>query len=89
MADEMGIRELRDSLSETIARVEDGEVVTVTRHGRPVAVVVPAGVPAGLAALVAEGRLEWRGRPLTAPARPPALHGPGPLASDYVRAGRR
>jgi prevent-host-death family protein len=89
MADEMGIRELRDSLSETIARVEGGEVVTVTRHGRPVAVVVPAGVPAGLAALVAEGRLEWRGRPLTAPAQPPPLRGPGPLASDYVRAGRR
>ena len=89
MVDEMGIRELRDSLSETIARVEGGEVVTVTRHGRPVAVVVPAGVPAGLAALVAEGRLQWRGRPLTARPRPPALRGPGPLTGDYVRAGRR
>ncbi len=86
---EIGIRELRDSLSQTIARVEGGEIVTVTRHGRPVAVVVPARIPPALAALMAEGRLTWSGQPLRAPAQAVKLRGKGPTTEHYVREGRR
>jgi len=54
MATVMGIRELRDTLTATIRRVERGETIEVTHHGRPVAVLAP--LPAGrLARLVAGG----------------------------------
>jgi prevent-host-death family protein len=37
----MGIRELRDSLTATIRRVQRGETIEVTNHGKPVAVLAP------------------------------------------------
>lgn len=88
MDQEVGIRELKNGTSRLIDRVEAGEVLTVTRRGRPVARVVPAGMPPGIAQLVAEGRVRWTGRPPSLP-EPVRLRGPGPLASDYVREGRR
>ena len=51
----VGIRELKDSASAIIDRVEEGEAITVTKRGRPVARIVSAGTPPHLAALVAEG----------------------------------
>jgi prevent-host-death family protein len=36
-----GIRELKDNLSEYVRRVEAGEQVAVTMHGRVVAMLVP------------------------------------------------
>jgi prevent-host-death family protein len=58
---ETGIRELRDNLSRYIRRVEAGERIAITAHGRVVAELVPAGFQeraAGtdrLGALVAAG----------------------------------
>ncbi len=40
---EVGVRELRDNLSEYLRRVSRGEHLRVTMHGRPVADVMPAG----------------------------------------------
>ena len=40
---ETGIRELRDNLSRYIRRIEAGERVLITAHGRVVAELVPAG----------------------------------------------
>jgi len=37
-----GIRELKDNLSEYVRRVESGERIAVTAHGRVVAMLVPA-----------------------------------------------
>jgi prevent-host-death family protein len=57
---EIGVRELKRSLSETLRAVERGEQVRVTVRGRAVADIVPAGPAAGddrVRALVAEGRL--------------------------------
>lgn len=45
-----GIRELKDNLSAYIRRVESGERVSVTAHGRVVAELVPPGGGAGRAA---------------------------------------
>jgi prevent-host-death family protein len=44
----MGIAELKALLSETLARVKDGEEVLVTEHGRPIARILPlsAALPA-------------------------------------------
>ena len=36
----VGIRELKDKASSIIDRVEEGEAITVTKHGRPVARIV-------------------------------------------------
>ncbi len=41
---EVGVAEAKDRLSELIGRAEAGEVVTITRHGRP-AVTLNAATP--------------------------------------------
>jgi len=41
----MGIRQLRDNLTDAIRRVRNGETIEVTHDGVPVAVITP--VPAG------------------------------------------
>jgi prevent-host-death family protein len=69
---EVGVRELKRSLSETLRAVGRGEQVRVTVRGRPVADIVPAGAAAGddrLRELVAEGRVvpPARARPRRAP----------------------
>ena len=38
---QVGIAELKARLSEYLARVQDGEEIVVTDHGRPVARLVP------------------------------------------------
>ena len=37
----LSVRELNDNLSAAIARVEAGEVITITKHGRPVVEMRP------------------------------------------------
>ncbi len=44
---ETGIRDLRDNLSRYIRRIEAGERVVVTAHGRVVAELVPPGAVRG------------------------------------------
>lgn len=71
---EIGVRDLKRSLSETLRAVERGEQVRVTVRGRAIADIVPAGAAAGddrVRALVADGRLT---PPTSArPKRPPRL----------------
>jgi prevent-host-death family protein len=71
---EIGVRDLKRSLSETLRAVERGEQVRVTLRGRAIADIVPAGAAAGddrVRALVADGRLT---PPVSArPKRPPRL----------------
>lgn len=57
---QIGVRELKRSLSETLRAVGRGEQIRVTVRGRPVADLVPAGAPAAderLRELVATGRV--------------------------------
>ncbi len=61
MATSVGLREFKDKVSSYIERVEAGDVVTVTKRGKPVARVIPAGVSPGMASLLAEGKLRWSG----------------------------
>ena len=42
---DVGVRELRHGLSRHLASVQKGHTITVTDHGRPVARIVPVGVP--------------------------------------------
>src|ERR1035437_8861933 len=54
----VGVRELRQNLSVYLRRVERGETLEVTEHGRPVARLSPAPAPEAsvLERLIAEGR---------------------------------
>jgi prevent-host-death family protein len=82
----MGIRELRDSLTQTIRRVRGGEIVEVTHDGEPVARIVPIHSDR-LTQLVAEGRAT-PGRPFEPPEQ---LLEPRPGAADsteIIREGR-
>ncbi len=78
--DEIGTLEARNSLSALLDRVEKGEEITITRHGRPVARLVPAlQRDIERARVAAEGLRAIRSR-----ARP----GPESL-KDLVNEGRR
>jgi prevent-host-death family protein len=84
----VGIRELKDGVSEIIERAEAGEPITVTRRGKPVARIVSATTPPHLAALVAEGAVRPGNGTRYLP-RPTKLRGAGKTAADYVFEGRR
>ncbi len=84
----MGIRQLRDTLTRTLRRVQEGETIEVTHHGVPVAVLAP----------IAQGRIErlvaagdvTPGKPLTEAIRPQPVTGEM-TASEAIeddRAGR-
>lgn len=69
---EIGVRDLKSSLSSVLREVEEGEQVRVTVRGRPVADIVPAAAKASkarLRELVASGRVTPASRPR--PSRPP------------------
>jgi prevent-host-death family protein len=88
-----GIRELKNNLSRYLRRVQAGERISVTEHGRVVAELVPAGTadPAGASrygALVASGVI----RPATERGDPledsPALRLPRGTAARLIDADR-
>ncbi len=90
---EVGIRELKNSLSHYIDRVRKGETIVITDRGRPVARIHPIAssaippalqrlVDAGLA--VDKGIFDYVARPI------PMLPGDsGKSTTDYVREQRR
>lgn len=68
---EIGIRELKDRLSEILHRANAGEKITITHHGRPLCEISPAEVtqikrPAYLTKGIEEGWLT----PATSQIRP-------------------
>lgn len=83
---EIGVRELRDGLSRHLASVREGHTITVTDHGRPVARIVPVGVPTKLEQLIAEGKVT-RATRKRGP-RPAPINASG-IVSDLVAQQRR
>ena len=74
---ELGVRELKASLSRILHAVSRGEQVRVTLRGRPIADIVPAREAEGedrLRELVAQGRVQLpaRAHPRQAPRPAPA-----------------
>ncbi|MGI8660821.1 MAG: type II toxin-antitoxin system Phd/YefM family antitoxin [Thermoleophilaceae bacterium] len=86
---EVGVRDFKNGASGYLERVEAGEVITVTRRGKPVARVVPAQRSPAIARLVAEGKVSWSGAKPQLPRSRVSLSGPGPTTADYVSEGRR
>ena len=86
---EIGVRELKQSLSETLRAVGRGQQIRVTVRGKPIADIVPAGAAASddqIRELVAEGRLVAPSRPR--PKRAPRLERSRREASALVLAER-
>lgn len=83
---DVGVRELRDGLSRHLAMVREGHTITVTDHGRPVARIVPVGVPTKLEQLIASGRVTPATRRKGARPTPIAAGG---AVSDLVEQQRR
>ncbi|MDA8265669.1 MAG: type II toxin-antitoxin system prevent-host-death family antitoxin [Actinomycetota bacterium] len=90
---EIGVRELKRTLSATIRAVGQGEMVRVTVRGSPLVDIVPTGASAGndrLHQLVAAGRVTPPAR--SRPDRAPRIAVSERMASDLVlgeRAGER
>jgi len=89
---EMGVRELKATLSEVLRAVDSGNRVRITLRGRPVADIVPAQpTPAPqswLERMVAEGRITPATRPKPAHPPEPGKLLPGMTASEFVIAER-
>ncbi len=86
---EIGVRELKQSLSSTLRAVAGGEQVRVTLRGRPLADIVPPGsqsIDGRLKGLIAAGRVVPPAR--AQPRRAPTLAKTGQLASSLVLSER-
>ncbi len=81
----VGIRELKNKLSEYMRRVKAGETIIVTEHGQTIGQIIP--VKPTLAertqAMVAAGQMEWNGQKLK-PYQPKAINNGSRLLSDLV-----
>jgi len=81
----IGVRELKDKLSATLARVRRGATVTVTDRNRPVAVIIPARSADEeelVRTLAKSGRLAWSGGKPRGLRKAPDVRGPS--VSDAV-----
>jgi prevent-host-death family protein len=87
----VGIRALKNDLSQWVARVRAGAEIVVTDRGTPVARLVPAGGDTRLEALIAAGLVERAPRPSRSfhPRPRVRLRGSGPSMADYVNRQRR
>lgn len=83
---DVGVRDLRDSLSRHLASVRSGHTITVTDHGRPIARIVPAGEPTALERLITEGRVTPAAKRKAARLKPIRTAG---TVSDLVSEQRR
>ncbi len=81
------MRELKNSLSRYLKRVQAGDTVLVTDRGEPIARIIPARIPEDIARLMGEGRITWSGKPFVPPEPVPIA--PGPSLAEYISEDRR
>jgi len=84
----IGVRELRQQASVWLRRVEEGESLEVTVHGRPVALLVPHRSDSPLERLRAQGRLTPAKRDLLAVGTVPSSPPGEPTLSEILAAAR-
>lgn len=101
----VSVRELKNRLAHYLRLSEKGERITVTRRGKPIAVIAPtasrngSGEPAGetererlerkLWALVDKGVISWSGGKPVFPKKRVKLRGKGPTISEMILEDRR
>lgn len=81
----VGVRDLKAHLSEYLRKVQEGQVVVITEHGKTVGRIVPESedVEARVKALVKAGVVAWNGKKLR-DIEPTAVNRGDKLASDIV-----
>jgi prevent-host-death family protein len=75
----VGIRELKAHLSRFLTQVRQGERITVTDRGRPIAIIGPTAANADdqrIDSMVRDGTLQWEGGKPRGARRPARLKGP-------------
>ncbi len=75
---QVGVKVLKDALSEYLRRVGAGEQIVITDRGRPIALLAPieqGAAARGAWALVAAGRASWNGGKPRGAEHPPRLAG--------------
>ena len=75
----VGIRELKNRLSQYLKRVRAGERLVVTERGKPVAIISPPSVTRAdqrIEAMLREGVARWEGGKPRGARRPPRVKGP-------------
>jgi prevent-host-death family protein len=83
----VGIRELKNTLSRELALVRAGRtIITVTDRGKPIARIVPIDQPSALERLIAEGKVTPARRRKGHPPKPTRASG---TVSDLVAEQRR
>jgi prevent-host-death family protein len=83
----VGIRELRDHLSQYLEQVKAGAAITVTEHGRVIAAIVPMTYSRHVLELAAQGKVRLPTRPRPRAADIPKLEIEGGL-SDLLHEAR-
>lgn len=87
---DIGVKELKARLSDALRAAESGESIRVTRHGRPVAELVPPRDPVTpeeqMRRLVAAGKVKPATKPL--PTGEPPLYKAKQSVSDLILAER-
>jgi prevent-host-death family protein len=75
----VGIRELRNRLSQYLKRVRAGERLVVTERGQPVAIISPPLMTQAdhrIVAMLRDGFARWGGGKPKGTLRPPRISGP-------------
>jgi len=82
---QVGVRELKNRLSEYLNQVKNGQTIIITEHGKPIGQIIPSGTPLEDRnwAMVKAGLAEWNGKRLE-PGEPAAINRGDKLASDIV-----
>lgn len=86
----VAVRELKASLSRVLLRAQQGEIIEVTSHNKPIARItgIPEHAEPGLRGLIAGGALSWSGgKPQYE--LPVAMTTRGTSVSQMVLEGRR
>lgn len=86
---EVSVRELRNNLTRYLRRIEQGERVTVTRRGKPVATIEPCpgqgnDLGAAIWQMVREGKASWSGKSFVPPEKGVPLIGEGQTPSEMI-----
>lgn len=85
---DVGVRELKDRLSEILDKAAAGEVVRVTDRGVPKALIVPVNSGDSIARGLAEGWLTRRSTRAPGPFRPQRPIPGTPTSTEIVSADR-
>ena len=87
---QVGVRELKNQLSRYLKRVQEGEEILVTEHGRSVARLLPvitSDLKKDLEPLLGEGVVRWSGGKPRGVSRRPVIQG-GSLSEMVVEERR-